>query len=323
MSRTIDRILFLQKPEVLEQHRTIVQETISAALPHAEIVYAGSPKDIPDAPIPVIITPTLAWLPQAMSRINGCKWVHFLSAGVEKIWEMSVDWSNISLTKSSGIHGPQMSEFTIGALLHFSKSFDHFVEQSRAREWKRMWLDELTGKTIMILGAGSVGEMIGQRARTFGMRLIAVKRTPAILSWADETYTFEEARKTLGEVAALVVCLPLTPQTFGIVDHDMLEALPKEAILVDISRGGVVVESAVLDLLDRGKLRGAALDVFEHEPLPPTSKLWGRPDVLITPHVSGTSPHYLSRALHVFLDNAQQWQSGAPLTTPVNKLAQY
>jgi len=323
MTRTLSRILFLQKAAVLAQQEEKVRATLDAALPEVEVICASAPEDVSEQPFEAVITPTLPWLPQAMARLQGVEWVHFLSAGVEKIWDMPVDWSGLTLTKSSGIHGPQMSEYAIGALLYFAKGFDRFVEQSRTRQWQRCWLDELTGQMLMVLGGGAIGALVGERARSFGMRVIAVKRHPDPQDWADLTVDFDAARAHFGAVNALVVCVPLTDETRGMVDYTLLSALAPGAVLVDISRGGVVLGDAVADLLDVGHLRGAALDVFETQPLPETSRLWNRPDVLLTPHVSGTSPHYLDRALRVFVANALAWRAGQPMQTPVDQTARY
>lgn len=323
MTRSLKRILFLQNEPILSQQAETVQTTLGAELPGAEVIWAASPSNIPPLSFDAIITPTLPWLPDALAQVHGPCWVHFLSAGVEKIWDMPVDWSNYTLSKSSGIHGPQMSEYAIGALLHFAKGFDRFIESSRTRQWKRYWLDELTGQTLMVLGGGAVGAMVGDRARALGMRVIAVKRRPEPMIWADLTVDFADAWNHLDAVNVLVVCLPLTNETRGLVDHTLLSALSPGAVLVDISRGGVVQEDAVADLLDLGHLRGAALDVFENEPLREDSRLWNRPDVLLTPHVSGTSPHYLVRALQVFVENSRAWQAGQRMATQVDQTAKY
>lgn len=323
MTRDLKRILFLQNAAVLSQQAAQVQAALTEALPGVEVTCASAPEDVPEERFGAIITPTLLWLPQAMERVQGLAWVHFLSAGVEKIWDMPVDWSSFALSKSSGIHGPQMSEYAIGALLHFAKGFDRFIEQSRARKWQRFWLDELAGQTLLVLGGGAIGKMVGERARAFGMRVIAVKRRPEPQGWADLTIDFDTVHAHLGEVNALVVCVPLTEATRGMVDHALLAALAPGAVLVDISRGGVVLGDAVADLLDAGHLRGAGLDVFETQPLPESSRLWNRPNVLLTPHVSGTSPHYLNRALHLFIENARAWTAGKALPTAIDQASRY
>ncbi len=316
-------ILFLQKAEVLDEQRAPVTRKIRSVFPDADVQFAGTAEEVPAGNFPIVITPTLPWLPQALERIEGCRWIHFLSAGVEKIWDMPFDKSRLLLTKSSGIHGNQMSEYAIGAMLHFAKGFDRFVEQSRNTQWSRFWLDELTGRTVMVLGAGHIGGAVAARARAFGMRTIGVQRRPVADSGFDLSIGMEALRAHLPEVDYLVVSLPLTPATAGCVDQEMLMSLRPGAVLVDISRGGVVRESAVLAALECGQLRGAALDVFEQQPLPPESGLWGRRDVLLTPHVSGTSPHYLERALDSFIANAQNLARGESPVTPVDIGARY
>ncbi|MBM5785838.1 MAG: D-2-hydroxyacid dehydrogenase, partial [Cyanobacteria bacterium K_DeepCast_35m_m1_288] len=171
MSRTLSSVLFLQNPAVLPQQLEQVHTTLNRALPGVHVACAGAAEDVPEQPVDAVITPTLPWLPQALARVQGCRWVHFLSAGVEKIWSMPVPWAHLTLSKSSGIHGPQMSEYALGALLHFSKGFDRFIEQSRQHQWQRFWLDELTGQTLMVLGGGPIGAAVAQRARVFGMRV--------------------------------------------------------------------------------------------------------------------------------------------------------
>ena len=149
--------------------------------------------------------------------------------------------------------------------------------------------------------------MGARRCKAFDMRVIAVTRSGHTVKGADLSLALSDARAMLPETNYLVVCVPLTDETRNLVDGGFLGPLAPGAVLVDISRGGVVSAEAIISALDSGILRGAALDVFEEEPLPPASPLWGRPDILVTPHVSGTSPHYLSRALDVFSKNAAAW----------------
>lgn len=247
-----------------------------------------------------------------MSRYH---WIHFLSAGVESIWAMPFEKRGVLLTKSSGVHAAPMSEFAIGAMLHFTKRFDQFVAQSAERSWRRAWLDELTGRTLTILGMGHIGQMLAQRAGLFGMRVIGVQRTPRQVPHVEKTVGLGELDTVLGETDYLAVFLPLTEHTRGLVDGAFIRRLKPGAVLVDLSRGGIVCEAALLDALDAGHLRGAALDVFEREPLPVESRLWSRSDVLLTPHVAGTTPYYMSRAIEVFLANARRLAAGeGPLT---------
>lgn len=320
----IQSILFLQKAEVLPLQEALVIEAISRELPGARVTACGSFEGVPEgAGFDAVIAPTLPWLPQALSRLERYHWIHFLSAGVEKIWDMPFPKDGVLLTKSSGVHGSSMGEFALGAMLHFAKSFDQFVEQSRQRVWKRVWLDELDGRTVTILGMGHIGGAIAQRAKAFGMKVVGVQRTPRETPGVDAMVGIGQLAEVLPHTQYLVVCLPLTADTEGMVDDALLAKLPAGAVLVDISRGGVVRESAVVDALTRGHLRGAALDVFEQEPLSPESALWDNPQVLLTPHVSGTNPRYMEKAMEVFIANAKQLIAGKPAVTPVDTERRY
>lgn len=320
----IDNILFLQKAEVLPAHRDVVVEAIGRALPDAQVTACGQVEDVPlGGQFDAVIAPTLPWLPEALSRLERYDWIHFLSAGVEKIWDMPFSKGGVMLTKSSGVHGSPMSEFALGAMLYFAKSFDQFVEQSRERLWKRAWLGELDGQTVTILGMGHIGGAIAQRAKAFGMNVIGVQRTPRDTPCVDTMVGLDQLSDVLPETHYLVICLPLTPETTGLVDHALLGQLPAGAVLIDISRGGVVREAAVVDALERGHLRGAALDVFEQEPLASDSPLWNTPKVLLTPHVSGTNPRYMEKAIEVFIENAKRLLAGQTALTPVDAKRRY
>jgi phosphoglycerate dehydrogenase-like enzyme len=309
---------------MLEQQRPHVLVRLSKFLPTAECFFAGAAGQVPGGAVfDAVITPTVSWLPEVLDRVHGVRWIHFLSAGVEKIWDMNFDKQSILMTKSSGVHSRPMSEFAIGAMLYFAKQFGRFSDQSRERIWERVWLDELTGRTLAVLGLGHVGQAVAERALAFGMKVVGTVNSSRSIPGVDRVFAAEATGEALHEADYLAVCLPLTSSTRGLVDRRALWRLRRGAVLVDISRGGVVSESAVLEALDAGQLSGAALDVFETQPLETTSRLWGRPDVLLTPHVSGTTPHYLDRALDLFLANAERLIAGVAPITPVDIVQGY
>lgn len=318
------RVLYLQKAEVLAQQQGVVSRTLQQALPEAEILFADSAETVPrDADIDIVIAPTLPWLPEALARLAAYRWLHFLSAGVEKIWSMDFDKSSILMTKSSGVHGAPMSEYVIGAMLYFTKQFGRFHDQARQAQWQRSWLGELTGSQLTVLGLGHIGQCLARRAKAFDMQVVGTQRTPRSLADVDRVVALEDIGPELARTDFLVVCLPLTEATRGLVNDALLSQLRPGAVLVDISRGGVVKSDALLRALDAGTLKGAALDVFEQQPLPAESPLWQRSDLLITPHVSGTTPFYLERALNVLIENLRAYQQGRPLVTSVSVEAGY
>lgn len=323
-SRQLDTVLFLQKPELLRAHSEVVSRAITDAFPGTRVVACGAASEVPSgACFDAVIAPTLPWLPEALARLGRYDWVHFLSAGVEKIWDMPFRKDDVLLTKSSGIHGVAMAEFALGAMLYFAKSFDRFVEQARQGVWQRTWLDELAGRTVVILGMGHIGSEVARCATNFGMNVIGVQRTSRDEADSATLVSVQRLGEVLPGANYLVVCLPLTPETKNLVSENVLRRLPRGATLVDISRGGVVSESAVLHMLQSGHLRGAALDVFEQEPLPAESGLWRHPKVLLTPHVSGTNPHYMERAMDVFIANARRVTAGDAPLTPVDTERRY
>ncbi len=315
----VQRILFLQKAEVLEQQKAQVIEQLRSVLPEAHITFAGSAADVPEGKsFDAVIAATLPWLPDALARLSDYRWIHFLSAGVEKIWAMNFDKTRPLMTKSSGVHGAAMSEYAIGAMLYFTKQFGRFHDQAKRAEWQRTWLDELTGKQLTVLGLGHIGQSLARRAKAFDMEVVGTLKHLRPVEGVDRLVPLGDLKAELGRTDFLVVCLPLTSETYGMVNDDFLTSLRLGAVLIDISRGGVVKADAVINALDAGILKGAAIDVFEQQPLPVNSPLWKREDVLITPHVSGTTPLYLKKSLDVFIKNLAALQRGGALPTRVN-----
>ncbi len=310
-------ILFVQSKGAPDDQRKTISAFLNDRL-GVDVEFARCPDDVaPRAHYEVVITPTVDWLPQLLHRIEGLKWVHFLSAGVDRIWEMDVDWAQLTVTKSSGVHAAPMSEYAIGAMLYFAKRFDQFVVQSHQNRWHREWLDELSGRQLLIVGMGAVGMALAARASAFGMDLRCVARTRRVQPEGRDVWALEDLPRLLPEADYIALAIPLTPETRGLGNADFFAQVKPGAVLIDMSRGGVVEEYALLKSLDQGTLRGAALDVFEHEPLPPTSSLWDRDDILLTPHVAGTTPYYMDRAVQVFAENAEQYVCGRELPTRV------
>lgn len=314
----IRRILFAQNATVIDQHRELVHNSRLAERLGATVEFASSPADVElGSEFDVLIVPTVPWLPELLARIRGVQWIHFLSSGVEKIWQMDVDWNAYTLTSSKGVHAIPISEYVLGAMLHFAKRFDQFSAQSQQGLWHREWLSELTDAEVVIVGAGSIGRAVAERSRFLGMHPVLVARTPRTDADSGDVLGFEDLAMAVNSADYLVVAVPLTPQTAGLIDERILAALKPGAVLIDVSRGGVAPNAAVLRALDNGTLRGAAMDVFDEEPLPADSTLWRRANVLLTPHVAGTTPRYMERALEIFVNNAERFAAGEPLLTPV------
>lgn len=315
---TVQRILCVQQPAVLPQQRNQVERTLAGALPGCRVDFVSRPEELAaGSGYDAVITPTLPWLPELLQRVDGTTWIHFLSSGVDRIWAMPVDWSRYQLTSSKGVHAVPISEYVLGAMLHFAKRLDQFTAQARDGVWERAWLSELTDARVVIVGAGSIGREVARRCRFLGMQVSVVARTARTDTDLGDVLGFGQLSSAVASADYLVVAVPLTAETVGLLGEDVLGATKPGAVLIDVSRGGVVSETAVVDALDAGTLRGAALDVFEDEPLAAGSSLWGRPNVLVTPHVAGTTPRYIERALDVFVVNATRRRAGLPMATEV------
>lgn len=238
-------------------------------------------------------------------RMPNLKWIQVLSAGIEKLPLEEIRQKGIMLTNARGIHGIQMAEYTLAMILNLVRRNYIIYENQQKKIWdNRVRVDEAYGKTMGILGLGSIGTEIAQRAKAFGMRVIALRRQARVApKCVDELIPFEDREKLFQESDFLVVLLPTTPETINFIGAKELGMMKDSAYLINIARGAVVDEEALVRSLQEGTIAGAVLDVFAEEPLPREHVLWTLPNVIITPHHAGLSPKYMERALAIFHDN--------------------
>lgn len=317
-------LLYLQKPEVLDQQRAQVEATLGTLEDVEAVHFAGSPLEAHRYPeASVVLAPTTPWLPKALHGLPNVEWIHFLSAGVDPIWEMEIEWSQYRLSKSVGVHADTISEYVLGAILYVLKGFGTFARQQQKYTWKRFWLDECAGKTLGVVGLGTIGTRLAHIATLLGMRVVGTVTSPRDIPHVDEVYASADLARVLQQADFVVVLVPLTPETYGLVGKQALSEMKETAWLINVARGGVVREDELIAALQEGRIGGAVLDVFEEEPLPRTSPLWDLENVLLTPHVAGTTQHYLQRALRVFAENHASLQSRGELATPVSVEKRY
>lgn len=264
------------------------------------------------------------------------RWIHTGAAGVASLLHPELIESGIVLTNSAGIHAPPMAETVIAMMLHFARGLDHAVHAQHHSEWRPdIWerndsgVRELAGATLGIVGYGGIGRAVAQRARALGMRIAALRRTrPPAHEDADsigaEMVTGEDALGRLLEMSdVIVLAVPATPQTRGMIGASEIARMRAGAVLINVARGSVIDEHALIDALGAGRLRGAGLDVFATEPLPASSPLWALPNVLITPHVSATSTRFWEREGGLILENLRRYLSGRDLVNVVDTAAGY
>jgi phosphoglycerate dehydrogenase-like enzyme len=254
-----------------------------ALLDRAEVLF-GVPGDSADDLAEVVAT--LPWL----------RWVHATSAGageqVRKAGLPAEALERVAITTSSGVHAVPLAEYAILGLLAIAKELPRFVEDQRARAWPeiRRPLRELDGQTLFLVGLGDIGRETARLGKAFGMRTVGFRRTQGPPpEHVDEVHGPQRLPELAHRADAMVASLPLTDQTAGLIDRATIERLPASCIFVNVGRGGVVDEPALVDALRERRIAGAVLDVFAAEPLPDSSPLWTLPNVLVTPHAAALS----------------------------------
>ena len=259
------------------------------------------------------------------------RWVHTGTAGVGSSLPQ-LRGAGIALTNSAGIHAEPMADWVIATIGYFARGLDHMIEAQALGRWIKEAFDDLQVPVrefrdlrVGIVGLGGVGTAVTRRAQALGMSVAGVRRRPVQggppgVRWVGG---LDELPRLAAESDCLVIAAPHTPATAGAVDRRVLERLPPHALVVNVSRGSLLDEAALLALLEAGRLRGAALDVFAVEPLPPDHPFWGHPRVLVSPHVSAVTDRFWERETALMVDNIRRYLAGAPLTNVVDLEAGY
>jgi phosphoglycerate dehydrogenase-like enzyme len=228
------------------------------------------------------------------------------------------DPSRLTVTNASGIHGETMATYVMATVVHMIWDFPRLLRQQQNHQWIKYQVPSLAGLTIGIVGAGHVGQRIGERARTFGMRVIGTRRRAGVIEGFDVVRGPEGLHDVLSESDITVVTLPLTAETRGMLGRRELRSIKAGGWLVNVSRGGIVHEDSLLEVLREGHLAGAVVDVFAREPLPPDSPFWDMSNVLVTPHISSEFAGWPGAVARLFLKNLDLWMRRMPLLNVVN-----
>ncbi len=256
---------------------------------------------------------------------SSLRWVHLGISGVDENLPPSSSREGLVLTNSRGLHGPYMTEYVLGVVLARSKCLFQLRDDQREHRWEpRRHLPSIrtvVGTTMGLVGFGAVGRHLAPRAKALGMRVIGMKRTPVegpLPEGVDALYGPEGLETVLAESDWLVVLLPLTPETRGIFSRAILGKMKRGAFLINVGRGELLDEKALSQAIAKGRLLGAALDVFREEPLPDSSEFWDDPRVLVTPHLAGNFPGYVEAAASLFGANLARFARNQPLEARVD-----
>ena len=238
------------------------------------------------------------------------EWVQAMSSGVDYFPLAELEAREIALTNAAGIHAQPIAEQVLGYMIAFERNFHESFRNQQRGVWERVRGGELGDKTVGIVGLGEIGGRVAEFASALGMTVVGTKRDPSTAPEAvDEAYGSDGLVEVLQASDYLVLACPLTDETRELIGMAELRLLGSDAVLVNIARGGVVDEEALIRALQNRTIRGAALDVFEEEPLPRDSLLWDLSNVVVTPHMAGSTPHYAERLADLFVDHHEGYRA--------------
>lgn len=260
----------------------------------------------------------------AWQHADTLRWVHVAGAGVDRLMFPGLAASDVLVTNSRGVFEEPIAEYVLGLVLCFAKGLHTTLGLQRRRRWLHRETERIDGARAVVVGTGPIGRAIGRRLSAAGMTIEGIGRA-ARPSDADlgRVRPMAELHEALDGADYVVLAAPLTETTQGMIDAAALACARPTARLINIGRGGLVVERDLVEALTAGRIAGAALDVFEDEPLPESSPLWEMPDVIVSPHMSGDAAGWREELVELFVDNLGRYRRGATLRNIVDKRLGY
>jgi phosphoglycerate dehydrogenase-like enzyme len=254
------------------------------------------------------------------------EWVHSRSAGLDGLLFPELVESRVRLTNGRGVYSESLGEFVVGAILYFAKDLRRMIRNQAAGAWEPFDIVEVSGQTVGIVGYGDIGRAVATRARALGMRVLGFKRHgPAHEAdpLAERIYGPEGRIEMISRSDYVVAAAPLTPETVGLIGERELAAMKPDAVLINVGRGPVIEEAALVKALSEKRIKGAALDVFDTEPLPQGHPFYKLENVLLSPHCADHTPDWLDQAMRFFLAQFERFRKGEPLWNVVDKKLGY
>jgi phosphoglycerate dehydrogenase-like enzyme len=248
--------------------------------------------------------------PALLTKAKNLKWVQALTTGTETLTAPGVLPPHVLLTSTRGIHGPQMSELAFLNMIALARNFKKNLENQAAAKWEQWGQPILEGRTIVIVGMGLLAEHLAERCKLFGMTVIGVSSGRTSAPHFDEVHPRGALTKVAARADFLMLLVPYSPETHHLISRDVIAAMKPSAFLINLARGGVLDEAALIEHLQAGKIAGAGIDVFSKMPLPPDNPLWRMPNVLMTPNIGGRSDNFLEQTMTVLEPNLQAFIDG-------------
>lgn len=254
------------------------------------------------------------------------QWIHSLAAGIENQLFPDLVSSPIPMTNARGVYKESLGEFVIGAALFFAKDFRRMIRNQQAQRWEQFDVEEISRQTMGIVGYGEIGKAAARRGKALGMRILGTSRKVTggeKDEIADRLFPLDQRAEMMALSDVVVVAAPLTPDTRGLVGAAEIARMKPGGILINVGRGPVIDEAAMVQALTENRIRGAALDVFDQEPLPADHPLWSLENVLLSPHCADHTSDWLQQSTEFFVSNFQRFVTGRPLLNVVDKHAGY
>jgi phosphoglycerate dehydrogenase-like enzyme len=294
----------------------------------ARIRYAASPQALAealkDAEVLLVFDFRSTALRDAWPRAERLRWIHVAAAGVDTVLFPELVSSSVVLTNSRGVFDQAIAEYVLGLMLAFAKDFPATLDLQRRHVWRHRETEQVRGQTVVVVGAGGIGRAIGRLAGSAQMRVVGVART-ARASDPDlgRVVAVRDLATVLGDADFVVIAAPLTSETRGLFDTAAFDRMKPTARLINVGRGPIVDEAALLEALQTRRIAGAALDVFLQEPLPEDHPFWDLPGLIVSPHMSGDFVGWMPALSRLFVENHLRWRRGDPLLNVVDKALGY
>jgi len=270
---------------------------------------------------------SLSLIREVFLMSDAVRWVHSRSAGLERTLFPELIASNVTMTNGSGVFSPSLGEFALGAILYFAKDFRRMIRSQIAGLWEPFDVLPISGQTVGIVGYGDIGRAVATRVRAMGMKVLAVKRHVSAQKnpdpLADQIYGPDHLIEMLSRCDYIVVAAPLNAETLGLIGEAEFAAMKSSAVIINVGRGPVIEERAMIKALSEHKIKGAALDVFAEEPLPKGHPFYQLENVLLSPHCADHTPDWLDNAMLFFIAQFERFRQGQPLLNVVNKKLGY
>ena len=302
-------LILLTFPEPI---RNVYRDGLAAAFPQLgiDMVDHHSKVDPYIGQTDILVTFGAHMADHVLEKATNLKWIQALGTGVDGIVDRPALREGVIVSNLRGLHGPSVSESALAAMLALSRNLPRAVRSQEAHRWDRFPVRLMKGKTVGILGLGFIAAELAPRCRALGMTVIGITAAPRSVAGFDRVVGRDELLDVVGELDHLVLLTPYTAETQGIVGAKVFERMKPSAYLINLARGGIVDEGALVEALRTGRIAGAALDVFIEEPLPEGNPLWSMPNVLLTPHMAGFHVDYPADAIPIVIENISHFLAG-------------